>query len=172
MQIKKCTPEDIDTLQAIALSTFKHTYEHKNTPENFKKYIDNAFNRERLLMELANPEIGYFLALLEGEVVGYIKLNEGDTQTEIYENALEIERIYVLQKHKRKGLGRQFLDHALTVAKAKGKKMLWLGVWAENPAAIQFYERYGMHQFGEHSFFMGDEEQKDFLMKIELPWPF
>ncbi|GAY79036.1 negative regulation of sporulation, septation and degradative enzyme [Sporolactobacillus inulinus] len=46
--------------------------------------------------------------------------------------------------------------------------MVWLGVWEKNEKAIAFYKKFGFVQNGAHSFYMGDEEQTDFIMKNPL----
>ena len=45
-------------------------------------------------------------------------------------------------------------------------KYIWLGVWQENPKAIQFYTKNGFEVFDQHVFKLGDEEQTDFLMRL------
>ena len=46
---------------------------------------------------------------------------------------------------------------------------MWLGVWEENPRAIRFYQKQGFVEFGEHIFQLGDDAQRDVLMKKSLP---
>jgi ribosomal protein S18 acetylase RimI-like enzyme len=46
---------------------------------------------------------------------------------------------------------------------------MWLGVWEENPRAIRFYQKLGFVEFGEHIFQLGDDAQRDVLMKKKLP---
>ena len=161
--------EDLNPVRTIAVETFIHTYAKQNDPSNFQAYLDKAFNETQLQKELEDPETGYYLAYHEGELVAYVKLNEGKRQTEDrYPNALEIERIYVLDRYKGNGLGRKLLDFSISIARSKGKDMLWLGVWERNPKAIEFYEHCGMEKFGEHVFQLGTEAQKDYLMRMKV----
>nr|WP_228115767.1 hypothetical protein [Sphingobacterium faecium] len=44
-------------------------------------------------------------------------------------------------------------------------KYVWLGVWEENPRAINFYKKNGFEEFDKHVFILGDDEQTDILMK-------
>ncbi len=48
------------------------------------------------------------------------------------------------------------------------KKKVWLGVWEKNENAIAFYNKMGFVRTGTHSFIMGDEEQKDYIMTKTL----
>lgn len=45
---------------------------------------------------------------------------------------------------------------------------VWLGVWEENPRAISFYRKNSFVEFDKHIFVLGDDEQTDILMKLEL----
>uniref|UniRef100_UPI0034D9567F GNAT family N-acetyltransferase n=1 Tax=Lysinibacillus sp. GbtcB16 TaxID=2824761 RepID=UPI0034D9567F len=45
-----------------------------------------------------------------------------------------------------------------------GKQHVWLGVWEKNENAITFYHKMGFVRTGAHSFYMGDEEQIDYIM--------
>lgn len=103
------------------------------------------------------------------EVAGYLKVNTGAAQSEpMGDEALEIERIYILEKFQKHGLGKQLFNKALEIAQEGGKGKIWLGVWEKNENAIAFYERLGFVQTGSHSFYMGDEEQIDFIMSKTL----
>ncbi|MDF2902615.1 MAG: spermine/spermidine-N-acetyltransferase PaiA, partial [Bacillus sp. (in: firmicutes)] len=53
---------------------------------------------------------------------------------------------------------------ALEIAIECNKKKVWLGVWEKNENALTFYKKMGFVQSGAHSFYMGDEEQVDFIM--------
>ena len=70
-------------------------------------YITQRFSENQLTQELANPESFFYTAEVQGQTVGYLKLNTGGAQTEPQqENALEIERIYVLGTHHGTAWGR------------------------------------------------------------------
>lgn len=82
----------------------------------------------------------------------------------VSDDALEVERIYIRTKFKRNGLGKYLITLAEDIAISKNKKVIWLGVWEHNPNAIAFYEKMGFIYTSSHSFFMGDEEQTDYIM--------
>lgn len=48
------------------------------------------------------------------------------------------------------------------------KTYVWLGVSEKNDKAILFYKKNGFYEFGTHSFFIGEEEQTDFVMRKNL----
>ena len=165
VNIKKCCYEDLHLLGDISIETFTDTFKDQNKPENLKAYLERAFNGKQLETELSNPSSEFYFIYFNEEVAGYLKVNINDAQTErIADEALEIERIYIRSKFSRKGLGNKLIDKAMKIAIEKQKKLIWLGVWEKNVNAIEFYKKWGFVQTGTHSFYMGDEEQIDFIM--------
>lgn len=166
---KKCNRSNVVELQKVSIDTFTATYQAKNTPENFEKHLAHAFNLAQLSKELANPNIEFYFLFFEEKIIGYLKLNENEAQTEKMKNhCYELERIYLIKSYQGMGFGKILMQKAIEVAQSKNKKELWLGVWEENPEAIGFYQKMGFEKFGTHIFKVGDDEQKDYLMKIML----
>ena len=165
MELKKCTLEGLEQLQKISIELFTDTFKDQNTEEDLKNYLEEAYNSVQLKKELTNKNSAFFFLLDNEEIVGYLKLNIGDAQTEdIAENAVEIERIYIKRDRKRKGYGTFLIEKAKQFAKEKNKKVIWLGVWEENLSALSFYKKNGFIQVSSHSFFMGEDEQTDLIM--------
>ena len=131
---------------------------------------EEGFSEEKLGKELRNENSQFYVAIQADEVIGYLKVNLGDAQNEKQDpDALEIERIYVLQKYQGKQVGTLLDKQPLAIAKALKSPYIWLGVWEENPRAMRFYEKNGFVEFGEHIFQLGDDAQRDVLMKKTLP---
>ncbi|WP_068599246.1 GNAT family N-acetyltransferase [Vaginella massiliensis] len=169
IEIKKVTLSDIDQLQKIGRQTFYETFATRNTEENMIKYLDEGFSAEKLTTELNDHNAKFYFATLNDNVIGYIKLNFGQSQNELQdEKALEIERIYVLKDFHGKKVGQILYDKAIEVAKEKKSDYVWLGVWEENPRAINFYKKNGFVEFDEHIFKLGNDEQTDIMMKLKL----
>lgn len=167
--IQKATSNDIELLQNVGRETFKETFSSSNTEENMKKYIKEGFSFEKLTDELNNKNSEFYFALSEKEVIGYLKVNFGQSQTELQDNtAIEIERIYVLKKYHGKKVGQALYEKAIEIAKQNNADYVWLGVWEENPRAINFYKKNGFIQFDKHIFKLGDDEQTDVMMKLKL----
>ena len=163
--IKKCTPKDLPNLQEISYETFNETFKHQNSPENMKAYLERAFDFEQLEKELLTTASQFFFVYVNNELAGYLKVNTQDAQSEeMGDESLEIERIYIKSKFQKHGLGKYLLHKALEIAEENKKKKIWLGVWEKNENAIAFYEKMGFVQTGAYSFYMGDEEQVDFIM--------
>lgn len=165
MDIKKCTLEDVNQLQDISYKTFNETFKDQNSPENMKAYLEKAFTVEQLEKELSNTSSQFFFMYVNHEIAGYLKVNTDDAQSEeMGKEALEIERIYIGNSFQKQGLGKHLFNKAVEIATTLNKKKIWLGVWEKNKNAIAFYKKQGFVQTGSHSFYMGDEEQIDFIM--------
>ena len=166
---KKVALEDLEKLQKIGRKTFEETFSESNSEENMRNYLEEGFSKEKLTAELKNKASEFYFAILEDEVIGYLKVNFGETQTELKDSkALEIERIYVSKEFHGKNIGQILYDKAIEIAKQKGSEYVWLGVWEENPRAISFYKKNGFVEFDKHIFRLGDDEQTDIMMKMKL----
>jgi ribosomal protein S18 acetylase RimI-like enzyme len=160
---------NIAALQQIGRQTFAETFAESNTAENMAKYLEEAYAYEKLSAELNDVNSVFYFAMLDEKVIGYLKLNFGASQTELNDNdALEIERIYVLKEFHGKKVGQLLFDKAIEVAKAQDVAYVWLGVWENNKRALQFYTKNGFVEFDQHIFVLGDEAQTDIMMKLEL----
>ncbi|MDD2481635.1 MAG: GNAT family N-acetyltransferase [Lutispora sp.] len=165
INIKKCNIKDLPKLLEISYETFNETFKNQNSPENIKAYLERAFNLKQLEKELSNISSQFFFVYLNNEVAGYLKININDAQSEeMSDESLEIERIYIKRKFQKHGLGMYLLNKTIEIAMEFNKKKIWLGVWEKNENAIAFYEKMGFVQTGSHSFYMGNEEQVDFIM--------
>ncbi len=168
-QIKKIGIQNIEQLQAIGRQTFTETFADSNSAEDMAKYLEEAYAHEKLSSELNDPNSEFYLATLEHEVIGYLKLNFGDAQTELKnKKALEIERIYVAKAFHGQKFGQLLYNKAIEVAKEKKVGYVWLGVWEENHRAIQFYTKNGFVAFDKHVFLLGNDAQTDIMMKLDL----
>jgi diamine N-acetyltransferase len=169
IEIKKIGLTEIEQLQIIGRQTFLETFAQGNTEENMQKYLQEGFTVDKLTNELTNPYSEFYFALLDNKVVGYLKINFGQAQTELKDQkALEIERIYVLKEFHGKKVGQILYDKAFDIAKQTSADYLWLGVWEENPRAINFYKKNGFVEFDKHIFKLGNDEQTDIMMKLYL----
>lgn len=169
IEIKKITLNDIDQLQKIGRQTFQETFSEGNSEENMKTYLEEGFSIEKLTAELNDTQSEFYFATHNNEVIGYLKLNFGESQTELKDNkALEIERIYVSKEYHGKNVGQLLYNKAIEIAKQKNADYVWLGVWEENPRAIHFYKKNGFVEFDKHIFKLGNDEQTDIMMKLNL----
>ena len=169
MKIRKINIDDLETLRNLSIQTFKETFEEVNTEEDVQKYLDENLSIEKLKTELEYVNSEFYFVESNDEILGYLKLNFKDAQTEkVEENYFEIERIYVLKAFLGQKLGQILFDKAIEIGREKNLEYVWLGVWEENKRAIRFYEKNGFEIFGKHDFVLGEDVQTDLLMKLNL----
>ena len=169
IKIEQINNSHIATLQQIGRHTFEETFAESNSAENMAIYLEEAYAYEKISAELNDPNSFFYFAMMDQDVIGYLKLNMGVSQTELKDNdALEIERIYILKDFHGKKVGQLLFDKAIAIAKAQQVTYVWLGVWEKNKRALQFYSKNGFVEFDQHVFVLGDEAQTDIMMKLQL----
>ena len=167
--ITKTNTNQVHQLQEIGKETFHETFAEVNSEENIKTYLEKEFAIENLQAQLNNKDSAFYFATLDDNIIGYLKINFGPSQTELKDNAsLEIERIYVLKEFHGKKIGQLLYDKAIQIAKEKKVDYIWLGVWEENKKAIHFYTKNGFEVLDKHLFKLGNDEQTDLMMKLHL----
>lgn len=169
MKIRKVNIHEVDKLKEIGRLTFFETFASDNSEENMLGYLNSQFSSDKLKTELIDINTEFYFAEVKENVIGYLKVNFGQSQTEmIGKNSLEIERIYVLKEFHGKKVGQLLFEKAVDIAKSKKAEYVWLGVWEENPRAIRFYEKNGFVVFDKHVFKLGNDLQTDLLMKQNI----
>jgi len=167
--IRKIDFSDIEVLKDIGTRTFIESFAELNTVENMQLYLEKSFSLKNLEKELGNHESEFYFAEYKSEVIAYLKVNWGKAQNEqSLPNALEIERIYVLNEFQGMRIGKQLFEYAVGIANKRNLNKLWLGVWDQNLKAIEFYTRQGFIEFDSHAFYLGKELQTDLMMKLEI----
>jgi len=166
INIRYATKKDAGLIADISQQTFYETFAADNTKENMHKFLTEQFTKGRLMMEVGNLENTFLLAHNGGEVAGYIKLREAKQPVNLNNaRAIEIARIYAMANMIGKGVGNLLMQKSISIAKEKGKEVIWLGVWEKNIRAIDFYKKWGFEKFGVSDFLLGNDVQCDWLMK-------
>lgn len=169
LSLRQLSLKDLNALQILSKQTFFETFVGTCSDEDMQKYLEESFNSTQLEAELTHKEMRFYAAELNGEMLGYLKLNTGSAQTEKQSpSAVEIQRIYVLNRYQGKGVGQLLFQQALDFANQHQADYIWLGVWEHNHNAQHFYRKNGFTAFDKHTFMLGDDAQTDILMKKSL----
>jgi ribosomal protein S18 acetylase RimI-like enzyme len=167
--IRYATEADARLIADISHQTFYETFAAQNSAEDMNKFLTQQFTKGKLILEVGARENIFLLAYSGKEVAGYVKLREGKPPLSLgNNNAMELARLYAMTSMIGKGVGRALMQSAIDIAIEKSKEILWLGVWEKNQRAIDFYTRWGFEKFGETDFLLGDDVQRDWLMKKKL----
>ena len=168
-EISKVTINEVELLRNISVQTFTETFAHQNSESDMHKYVSENLSIEQLTKELNTKGSSFYFLNLNSDVIGYLKINTGKAQTELKNDiSLEIERIYIKHEFHGKNIGKQLLDKAIEIAKEHHYQYIWLAVWELNLKAIAFYKKHSFVEFDKHVFKLGDDEQIDIMMKMNL----
>lgn len=174
-RIRKAKISDAKFLAKFASSTFFETYVAIN-PENkdlLRAYVTDTFSEEKITMEIQKDTVTFYISEYQNEKVGYAKTVAGTGPKELnFTPSLEIEKLYVNESIKGKGLGKLLLNHIKIEAMKAGNKSLWLSVYDHNTAAIEFYLKMGFKKIGEKDFLFNwngkEYKDRDWLVEFSL----
>lgn len=167
--IRRAQTKDASLVAELSRKTFYDTFAPYNTKADMDKFMNEQFTHDLLVKEVEQSDGCFFIAYNGDEATGYVRLRDGDIYKEFEgKNSIEIARIYAAQHVIGQGVGRAMLQFCLEEAKRMNRQVIWLGVWEKNNRAIAFYEKWGFKKFGVHDFFLGDDQQTDWLMMREV----
>lgn len=169
MNIRYGTTDDANMLAEFGAKAFYDSFAKNNTEENIRLYLKRTYSPEIQLRELSNPGVVFLIAEIEGNAVGYVKINLNSRDNSIKgAKTIEIERIYAAKEHIGKGVGKSLMQASIQEAEQRGCDSLWLGVWEKNPRAIEFYKKWDFKEVGTHAFMLGDDPQRDYIMELKI----
>ena len=169
ISIRIATIHDAGLIADMSRQTFYETFAVYNSKEDMDKFMNEQFTRDALVAEVGATDNIFLLAFDVDQPVGYARLRENNNPPLLGStNAIEIARIYAVTGAIGKGIGRALMQKCLEIAKAANREFAWLGVWEGNQRAIDFYIKWGFEKFADHDFVLGNDIQKDWLMKKKL----
>ena len=163
------TSQDAELIADISRQTFYDTFASQNTVEDMNKFLNEQFTREALINEVSTKDNIFLLAYDQDEPVGYVRLRDNNNPPSLGStNAIELARIYATPTSIGKGVGKALMQKCIELAEKGKKDFIWLGVWEKNQRAIDFYTKWGFEKFADHDFVLGNDVQKDWLMKKKI----
>jgi ribosomal protein S18 acetylase RimI-like enzyme len=108
-------------------------------------YINEyAYPFTKIAVELKDPNNVHFIAYLNKEAIGYLKININTATKSIDPvNTLELERIYIDINCIQKGVGSQMMHFVKQLALTLHKKEIVLKAMDSAEKALQFYKKNG-----------------------------
>jgi putative acetyltransferase len=89
------------------------------------------------------PKSGYFIAEINGEVIGGCGIYPTKNLPEGY---AELVKIYLKSEYRGKGIGKQLMDKSISYAKEQGNTHLYLESFPSLKEAIILYEKIGFER--------------------------
>lgn len=168
IRIRVATPEDAPSLTGFGARVFEETFGADNRPQDVAMYLAETYGTVHQARELADPDVSYLVAEVDGGMAGYALVRRGAAPACVGSPLpLEIVRFYVDRPFHGSGVSRQLMDACIAGAARAGATALWLGVWERNARAIRFYEKCGFRGVGFTTFVLGTDAQTDRVMMRE-----
>ena len=155
--IRPASADDADLLAVLGTVTFYEAYFEQDDPADLANYLVESFAPAKIREQLDDGDSTFLIAFLMGRAVGYARLVSGESDPNIAsENAIELRRIYVLERLWGKGVGEALLSRCETLARKLGKESMWLGVWQQNERGRRFYAKHSYTKVGTLTFPYGE----------------
>lgn len=166
VRIREATDRDAAALARLAEETFRETFAASNPAENMRLHCEASYSESLQLAEIRSPQMETWLADDGHRLVAYAQLRRAAAPPAVGAlRPVEIQRFYVRAHAHGQGVARALMEHVLARAGQLAADVVWLGVWEHNPRAIAFYRKWGFEAVGEHVFMLGDDPQRDLLMR-------
>ena len=166
---------DALTLSVLATQVFLDTYAIQGIRPAIAREARELLSEEAFAGLLADPRRGLLVAELSDHLLGFAQLTHGQTHPLLPPEtpAAELSRLYVQRPFLGKGIGKELLARAETLAATRGAEILWLTAWTGNAHALRFYEARGYQDVGGSVYtFEGDTyETRVFLKRLALGPP-
>lgn len=140
---------DLMLLQQVGRQTYEPYYAHIWKPGGLDWYMERCFGQETLLAELSDTNIEYWIAEdSASQTIGFLKLVlKKQVPDYPLENALYLEKIYLMPTFFGQGAGQHLIAFAKQRALVLGLDAIWLMVMKSGP--VWAYERAGFCTVGE-----------------------
>lgn len=165
--IRRATEDDARAVSDLASATFLETFGHLYPRRDSEAFIESARSEAVYAGMLRDPDFFVALALGEaGNAVGYVVAGPCKLPLEDPEpRAGEVRELYVLASEQGRRLGTSMLEAALEWLEEHRRLPLYVGVWSENGGAQRLYARYGFEKVGEYDFPVGEQLDREFILK-------
>ncbi|KAG0651915.1 Spermidine N(1)-acetyltransferase [Hyphodiscus hymeniophilus] len=168
-KIRPANSQDVEAIASIGSKTFTSSFGWSLPAADLQSYLESAYSLSSIDKDLRNPLIDIIVACPSDspeKVIGFVQLTQGTVEPSVagFERPIELQRLYVDEDHFGSGVGRSLWKGVERIARERGFKTMWLGVWEENFKAQKVYEKFGFKKVGSHDFVMGTCVQTDWIL--------
>ena len=169
MTIRTATTADAAAVADLARRTFYDTFAATNNPTDMALYLQGAYGVDQQTLELESRDITTLIVEEDGAAIAYAQLRTDHVPDCVTgPNPIELWRFYVDRPWHGRGVANTLMERVRAVARERGAKTIWLGVWEKNHRARAFYAKCGFADAGEHIFLFGTDPQTDRVMVSPL----
>lgn len=176
IQIQQINVTQAKLLSDLAKKIYIPHYPYLWNEGGVEWYINEyAYPVEKIKKEILDSNNLHFIAYLNKEPIGYLKLNiNANSKGFDPDTTLELERIYILQNCIQKGVGTQLMHFVKDFSKQLNKKIILLKAMDSATKALAFYQKNGFEIVGDFQLppsiftLMKPEYRGMYILKLEL----
>jgi ribosomal protein S18 acetylase RimI-like enzyme len=170
MTLRPATPHDTAALADLGRRAFIAKFGHLYSPANLAAFLADTHTPAKVAQELADPNMAVAVIEADGAIAAFCKVALASTLAHYTgaARASELKQLYTDPDLIGRGHGARLMDWAFAQARAAGADELQLSVYADNPQAHRFYQRYGLVKIADITFCVGDHVDPEWLMAIKL----
>jgi N-acetylglutamate synthase-like GNAT family acetyltransferase len=136
LKIRECTQKDIGVLAETIRRSFQDVAKRFDlTKENAPRHLSNC--TEEWIEKDMERGVTYFALENENIVVGCVALERANPAV------CYMERLAILPKQRRQGLGKALITHVLSQTKSLGAQRVNIGIIAEHTELKNWYKKIG-----------------------------
>lgn len=167
---RPASADDAAPLSAFAAQAFSDTYREISDAQEIADYVAEHFTPGVLAGVIADPHCCVLLASVAGQLAGYAIVKSEPAPACVTGPApLKLWRLYLGAAYLGQGVGARLMQAVFDLARARGGRTLWLGVYDRNVRAIAFYERFGFAKAGDLEFLFGGQIYFDPVYAVAVP---
>ena len=167
--IRTATAADAAVVADLARRTFYDTFAATNDPADMALHLETAYSVEKQTLEITDRDMTTLLVEEGGVAIAYAQIRADHVPDCVTgPDPIEWWRFYLDRAWHGRGVAQRLMDQVKHVARGRGAKTLWLGVWEKNDRARAFYAKCGFADAGEHIFLFGTDPQTDRVMVTSL----
>ena len=170
VQFRMARPGDAAALAGLGRRSFTDTFGHLYDPADLALFLEKH-SADGWAAELSDPAIAVRVGEADGELVAYAKLAPPSLPFEPQGRPIELRQFYVLKPWQGAGVAAEMMDWVLGEARARGADEIYLSVFKDNHRARRFYERYGFRFVQPYAFMVGNHEDEDHILRLDLAEP-
>ena len=164
--IRKIKKSDIPSAAEIQVNGWKTAY--KGIVDS--NFLDALSKEEKIKkMENVYTKIGFVIAEIKGEVVGFCKYIDNNSYSpEIVKADCELIALYVKPELKYKGIGTKLVKYVKEEFREKGKRKMIIWCLKENKPSRKFYEKMGGTKIKEKPIIIGEKQYQEVCYEYDI----
>lgn len=162
-------PEDALCLGVLATQVFLDTYATNGIRPDLAREALSAYSRETFTERLADPNICFILAEVNGHLVAFAEVAFASACPVPGFAQVELARLYVQRHFQRLGIGQTLVRGAERLAREHGFESVWLTAWSGNIPALAFYPAIGYRDIGATTYVIEGQGHENRIFAKEIP---